>query len=101
MNFQKVIDSPVPTVVEVGAEWCSPCRAMEPIIDEIKDECNNQFDIVKINVNEDGELANQLGVLSIPTFLFYKNGEVLHRLTGTIPKNVFKQRINEFITGVI
>ena len=101
MDFQKVIDSPIPTVVDVGAEWCSPCKMMDPIVDEIKDEYGNQINIVKIDVNKDGDLANQLGVLSIPTFLFYKNGEVKQRFTGAIAKNIFKQRINEFITGAL
>ena len=86
-NFQEeVLNSDKPVLVDFWAPWCGPCRMVLPIIEEIAEE-NEDIKVAKINVDEEPELANRFGVMTIPTLYVFKNGEaVLHR-SGALPKN--------------
>ena len=86
-NFQQeVLESNKPVLLDFWATWCMPCRMLSPILDEIAEE-TDEFKICKINVDEEGDLAMQYKVMSIPTLVVMKNGEEVERSLGVIPKD--------------
>ncbi len=84
-NFEQIKNGEKPVLLDFYADWCGPCRMVAPIIEEIG---NERDDIVvgKINVDEQGELAQEFGVMSIPTLVVLKNGEITNQVTGSRPK---------------
>ena len=81
-DFQKeVLESEIPVLVDFFATWCGPCKMMAPIVDEISEE-RNDCKVVKIDVDENGEIAQEYGVMSIPTFISFKDGEVFAQTIG-------------------
>ncbi|MBT3981118.1 MAG: thioredoxin [Bacteriovoracaceae bacterium] len=92
-----VLGSNGPVVVDFWAEWCGPCKALAPLLDEIAGEVNGKASIVKINVDENGELAQKYGIRGIPTLLFFKDGEVKKTLVGNQGKHEILTSINELI----
>lgn len=86
-NFQQeVLESSKPVLLDFWAAWCMPCRMLSPILDEIAEE-TDEFKVCKINVDEEGDLAMQFKVMSIPTLVVMKNGEEVNRSLGVIPKD--------------
>lgn len=84
-NFEQVKNSEKTVLLDFFADWCGPCRMVSPIVDEIAEE-NPQYLVGKINVDEQSELAAAFGVMSIPTLVVMKNGEVVNKSTGARPK---------------
>src|SRR5262245_1497441 len=89
-NFeQEVLKSDKPVVVDFWAQWCGPCRAVGPIMDELADQFDGRVKIGKVNVYEQGELAHKYRVMSIPTVILFKNGEIVEKVIGARSKDEF------------
>ena len=94
-SFQAdVLESKEPVLVDFWAEWCGPCRAVTPLLEEVAGELNGKLKIVKLNVDENPETAAKYGIQSIPTLMIFKNGELASRQIGASPKAKIMQWIN-------
>ena len=82
-----VLQADVPTLVDFYADWCGPCRAMGPVVDEVADDVAGQANVVKVNIDSAPELASRYGVQSIPTFLVVRGGEATGKLVGVQSKD--------------
>ena len=97
-NFEEeVIKSDIPVVVDMYASWCGPCQQMAPIFDELAKELAGTYKLVKVNIDEERDLAIEHGVSSIPTFLFFKDGSVVGKQTGYMSKEALTQKIEELL----
>jgi thioredoxin 1 len=86
-NFQaEVIESEVPVLVDFWAPWCGPCRMVAPVVEEIAQERGDQLKVVKLNIDENQNTAIQFNVMSIPTLILFRNGEVAKTVIGAYPK---------------
>jgi thioredoxin 1 len=86
-NFQaEVVESDVPVLVDFWAPWCGPCRMVAPVLEEIANERGEALQIVKLNIDENPETAAKFQVMSIPTLIVFKDGEVAHKVIGALPK---------------
>ena len=93
----EVIKSEVPVLVDFWASWCGPCRMVLPIIDEIAEEYEGQIKVGKVNVDEEGELASEFAIVSIPTILIFKNGKIIEKVVGARSKDDFCDIIDKIL----
>ena len=82
----EVLKSELPTLVDLWAPWCGPCVQISPVVEEIASENEGKFKVTKVNIDDNPLIAHRLGVRSIPTLLFFKDGAVSDRLVGTVSK---------------
>ncbi len=93
-NFEKEINQESkPVVLDVYASWCGPCVTMMPIVEELAQELSHKYKFAKLNVDEARDISIQYGVLSIPTFLFLKNGQVKGKEVGAMSKETLQEKI--------
>ena len=93
-NFQaEVLDSDKPVLVDFWATWCGPCRIIAPVIEELAADFEGKAVIGKVDVDHNPQVAMNFGIRSIPTLLFFKNGQVVDQLVGTAPKRVLAERL--------
>jgi thioredoxin 1 len=93
----QVLKATAPVVVDFWAEWCGPCRQIAPALEEIAGSLDGKVKIVKLNVDENPQTATKYGVMSIPTLMIFKNGEMASRQVGAAPK----QKLEAWITGAM
>ena len=94
-NFeQEVMKSEIPVVVDLWADWCAPCRAIAPALDELVNESGGAIGLAKVNVDEQPGLAARYGIRSIPTILFMKGGKVLDQVIGAVPKTQLRKKLD-------
>lgn len=93
-NFAELLESEKLVIVDFWATWCGPCRMLTPILDEVEEEMPEKIQVVKVNVDDADDVAAQFRVMSIPTLLFFKNGEIVDKTVGAMPKNVLVEKIN-------
>lgn len=93
-NFQsEVLNSDKPVLVDFWAEWCGPCRMVGPIVDEIASEYDGRVSVGKLNVDENPDVPSKYGIRSIPTLMVFKNGELVEKIVGAVPKSVITGKI--------
>ena len=95
-NYEEVTGSGV-AVVDFYADWCGPCKMMAPIFDEAKDVYDGKVTFAKINVDENKDIAVSNDVMGIPTFLFYKDGQLVERITGMTDKDAFYTKLDALV----
>lgn len=96
-NFNDVVRSSRLVVIDCWAPWCAPCRMMAPIIDELAREYAGKILFGKLNVDENPRVPAEYQIMSIPTFLVFKNGVLIERIVGAMPKKLLEQRITKYI----
>lgn len=95
-NFQQeALESNIPVIVDFYADWCGPCKMMAPIIDELATQYEGQVKIGKVNTDENRAVASKYNIMSIPTILFIKDGQVVDTTVGALPKQVLEQKIKD------
>lgn len=97
-NFEEeVLKSDIPVIVDFYADWCGPCKMMSPVIDELAKDYEGKAKIGKVNTDENRETASKYSVMSIPTIVFIKDGEVADQVVGAVPKTVLEQKLENLL----
>lgn len=97
-NFEtEALQSDLPVLVDFSATWCGPCRALAPVVEELAKEYSGRARIFSVDVDEAGDLATQYGVMSVPSLLFFKGGELVDRAVGALPKDELRSRLNRIL----
>lgn len=94
-----VLNSDKPVLVDFWAEWCGPCRMVEPVVEELADEYEGKAKIGKVNVDENPQISMKYGIRSIPSLLIFKNGEVVDQIVGAVPKSKLKKQLDAQLTN--
>lgn len=95
-NFNDIINSARPVVVDFSAEWCGPCKMMAPILKEVASNVGEKARIIKIDVDKNQEVARKYQIVSVPTIMIFKNGQTLFRQSGVIQARQLQSLIEQF-----
>ena len=93
-SFDGLLESEKLVIVDFWATWCGPCRMLSPLLDEVEEEMADKIVVVKVNVDDADEIAMRYRIMSIPTLIFFKDGVMVDRSVGAMPKSMLVEKIN-------
>lgn len=96
-NYKEYVKGELPLVIDFWATWCGPCRQMSPVIEELAKEYDGKVVVGKCNIDEAEDIAMQHGIRSIPTIIFIKNGEIVDKTVGAVPKAKLVEKLSKII----
>lgn len=97
-NFKEIVlDSEVPVLVDFWAPWCGPCRMVAPVVEEISQQYEGKVKVVKLNTDENPNIASQYGIRSIPTLMIFKGGQRVDMVVGAVPKTTLSNTLEKYL----
>ena len=96
-NFSEIINTDQPVLIDFWATWCGPCRALSPVVEELAKEYEGKAIVAKCNIDECDDVPMNFGIRSIPTFLFFKGGQVVDRQVGAAPKAAIVAKLDALL----
>lgn len=94
---QLVLKSETPVIVDFWAVWCGPCKLIAPHLDALATEYAGKVKVMKVNIDDEREVTERFGIMSIPTLLFFKDGKVVEQVVGAVPKNVIASKLEALL----
>ena len=97
-NFKKeVLDADLPVLVDFWATWCGPCFIVDPFVEEISNEYDGKLKVCKVNVDEAPKTSSEYEIMSIPTLAIFKDGNLVDKIIGAVPKNIIEEKLKPYI----
>ncbi len=96
-EFNEIINSEKPTIVDFFATWCGPCKMLSPILEKVEQDSNGQFNVVKVDIDESLDLARKYGIMSVPTMIVFKQGVDQEKLIGLRQKAQIEETVKKYL----